>query len=441
MASTFSIYQEPWHACWLAATNRRLRQGKAESSLPDIDVCAVSEQMLKEHGPSSAQPLSLRIYGTLLKGMCILSSSKVLALYGDCERLVSRLAQSNYGNDGKALMLPNTKKTASRPFDLALNISTALEADSFDWTQRPLEYSTVELLAPEPEMTFQEPSLLEEANLIRDEVFPPLPAMLEVMPAGETTGLPQTQDTGSTQADANRMAASMPDVLDAPMGPSAAVQAEQAQEEPAMKRQKLAPTALLLRGRVYGFDAITQAEDGGGSIHRQYYGPAEAAALLFASVTTFERLGSLSRLMQSADKAATQNVFATVTGALANAEKSVGPGRIAPPASTSQGQAFLVGQDDHSVVPLEGVSAKLVGLGFADAVPYDEKSAQVGIEIRECLQNSKDLSASLEQLIPRQTTDKATAALTFASILTLATAGDIDISQSIPYGAIRILAK
>mmetsp|Transcript_4210 Transcript_4210/g.9175 ORF Transcript_4210/g.9175 Transcript_4210/m.9175 type:complete len:85 (+) Transcript_4210:594-848(+) len=77
----------------------------------------------------------------------------------------------------------------------------------------------------------------------------------------------------------------------------------------------------------------------------------------------------------------------------------------------------------------------------ADSIPYDEKSAQVSMEIQQFLRDSKDTVVSCDKLVPPHASDKAAAALTFASILTLATAGDLDVSQACPYGAILIKAR
>ena len=60
----FSIYQDLWHDCWVAATaNVRARKRQV-----DFDIHQRVARLLDTYGPQSEMPLTLRVYGTLLKG-------------------------------------------------------------------------------------------------------------------------------------------------------------------------------------------------------------------------------------------------------------------------------------------------------------------------------------------------------------------------------------
>jgi len=256
---------------------------------------------------------------------------------------------------------------------LDLNITTALEADSFDWTQRQLEYSSVQLLAPAVGTDLQ-PSILEDANIIRDEAFPPLPA-LATQNKADGTGEPihhielqaQMAKPEAEKTDGPRIEMNMADFLDAPVALIAPEEALQ----PATKRQKMTHTPLL-KGRVYGFDSITEVEEGTYSILRHYYGPADAAALLSPSVATFEHLGPLAHLIKELEKAESQSIAIPRIAGGGDADPADAPNGKGPqnmPVDPSQGELV--------VAPDAGPSGKLFGLSM---VVTSDKTARTPLE-------------------------------------------------------------
>eukprot|EP00446_Apocalathium_sp_SHHI-4_P072901 CAMPEP_0177547738 /NCGR_PEP_ID=MMETSP0369-20130122/64043_1 /TAXON_ID=447022 ORGANISM="Scrippsiella hangoei-like, Strain SHHI-4" /NCGR_SAMPLE_ID=MMETSP0369 /ASSEMBLY_ACC=CAM_ASM_000364 /LENGTH=137 /DNA_ID=CAMNT_0019032581 /DNA_START=1 /DNA_END=415 /DNA_ORIENTATION=- len=72
---------------------------------------------------------------------------------------------------------------------------------------------------------------------------------------------------------------------------------------------------------------------------------------------------------------------------------------------------------------------------FGEETMHDEKAAQVGEVLRNYLDASSDneRGCTLDQLLPPSATDKAIAAMTFHAILTLATAGHVQVEQLEPF--------
>eukprot|EP00930_Biecheleria_cincta_P017747 TRINITY_DN14006_c0_g1_i1.p1 TRINITY_DN14006_c0_g1~~TRINITY_DN14006_c0_g1_i1.p1 ORF type:complete len:579 (+),score=128.50 TRINITY_DN14006_c0_g1_i1:247-1737(+) len=95
---------------------------------------------------------------------------------------------------------------------------------------------------------------------------------------------------------------------------------------------------------------------------------------------------------------------------------------------------------------LQGGEAPLEDLAvdeMADAeAPYDLQTSQVGIIIRRFVQRREaeggDQDVLLDDLLPPGTTDRATAARTFGSLLALATGGDLRVRQSAPFSPIAV---
>jgi len=79
---------------------------------------------------------------------------------------------------------------------------------------------------------------------------------------------------------------------------------------------------------------------------------------------------------------------------------------------------------------------------FGEETMHDAKAAQVGEVLRNYLAASsdKERGCTLDQLLPPSATDKAIAAMTFHAILTLATAGHVQVEQHEPFSPVRIFA-
>jgi len=70
--------------------------------------------------------------------------------------------------------------------------------------------------------------------------------------------------------------------------------------------------------------------------------------------------------------------------------------------------------------------------------PYDLQTAQVGVVLRRFIERAGTEAVDLDDVIPPQVTEKATAARTFAALLVLCTGGDLRPVQTEPFGPITI---
>eukprot|EP00443_Scrippsiella_acuminata_P048445 CAMPEP_0115174222 /NCGR_PEP_ID=MMETSP0270-20121206/3726_1 /TAXON_ID=71861 /ORGANISM="Scrippsiella trochoidea, Strain CCMP3099" /LENGTH=185 /DNA_ID=CAMNT_0002587051 /DNA_START=49 /DNA_END=603 /DNA_ORIENTATION=- len=174
LATSFSIHQDLWHDCWVAATSAvRGRKAKVDFNIQQRVV-----RLLKDHGPETSVPLTLRVYGTMIKGFCVLNNERARTLHGDCERLVLAFSQQPFGDEGKTMRLPNGKRKQADALTLDLDVSKVQESEAFDWSQAPLEEGTLLQLLPQPEaavitapLVAPPPPLLMQADLL-DESFP-----------------------------------------------------------------------------------------------------------------------------------------------------------------------------------------------------------------------------------------------------------------------------
>ena len=72
----FDLYDDRWRDCWVAATSTaRLRKKQV-----DFDIQQRVVKLLQEFGPQTEKALTLRIYGTMLKGFCVISNERARCL-------------------------------------------------------------------------------------------------------------------------------------------------------------------------------------------------------------------------------------------------------------------------------------------------------------------------------------------------------------------------
>eukprot|EP00928_Gymnodinium_smaydae_P024836 TRINITY_DN19983_c0_g5_i1.p1 TRINITY_DN19983_c0_g5~~TRINITY_DN19983_c0_g5_i1.p1 ORF type:complete len:621 (+),score=151.76 TRINITY_DN19983_c0_g5_i1:173-1864(+) len=209
----FSIHQELWHEAWVAAT----ASVRGRRKLVDFCVRQRVARLLADHGPETDQPLTLRVYGTLLKGFCVVSNERARALLGDCERVVLQFSQQPYAEDSRGLKLPPSKRQRVDAYTLDLDLSKVQESEAFDWTQAPLEDGTLmqlrvgcepDLLLPLAEGASDEKaaagSLLDHAPLL-DEAFPPV--------AGTSAAAAGGAEEAGSASNAGVAAAAVPDAV------------------------------------------------------------------------------------------------------------------------------------------------------------------------------------------------------------------------------------
>lgn len=132
----FDLYDDRWRDCWIAATSvARLRKKQV-----DIDIQQRVARLLEDYGPQSEKPLTLRIYGTMIKGFCVINNERARALCCDCERVVFMFAQKPFAEGDNTIRLPNAKRPRMEAaLTLDLNLARVEASEAFDWTEVPLE--------------------------------------------------------------------------------------------------------------------------------------------------------------------------------------------------------------------------------------------------------------------------------------------------------------
>ncbi|CAE8608802.1 unnamed protein product, partial [Polarella glacialis] len=132
----FDLYDDRWRDCWVAATSTaRLRKKQV-----DLDIQQRVSRLLQDYGPQSDKPLTLRIYGTMIKGFCVINNERARALFCDCERVVLMFARQPFAEGDNKIRLPAAKRQRMEAaLTLDLDLSRVEASEAFDWTQAPLE--------------------------------------------------------------------------------------------------------------------------------------------------------------------------------------------------------------------------------------------------------------------------------------------------------------
>ena len=209
-----------------------------------------------------------RVYGTMIKGFCVINNDRARSLHADCERVVLLFAEQPYAEGLQLPKQPAAKRQRVDAFTLDLDLAKVQEAEAFDWTQAPLGDSLLVSLdanqlppdiramgamgamgatgAPAQE-PLQVPSLLEESGLL-DEVFP---ARVDAPPAAEAAlTLPEAPGV----LEAFRAADGPSELLGAGVSDS---EMQIQERKPKRRRVRFQP----LPGHVFGFDVETQMAD------------------------------------------------------------------------------------------------------------------------------------------------------------------------------------
>lgn len=523
----FDLYDERWRDCWLAATAAaRLRRKQV-----DLNIHNRVANLLEDYGPQSEKPLTLRIYGTMIKGFCVLNNERSRSLFSDCERLVIMFARQPFAGADSAVRLPAAKRPRMEvALTLGLDLARIEASEAFDWTQAPLEEGALlrlgggALVAP----GWGEAQLLPPSQLLEHGTGL---GFGEVSGAGgcglEAGWLPRLDvglgaDAGPEAAahaasggDAAGAQAAPMDVesqlavpngeeLEVPLGAPAAqwpaqARAEAAPGEAPAVGQVLAMAArrtrnlqpLIRPGSVYGFDDEPglspaeyerwQADDRELTLPRiRPRGYAEHLAALpeqqeyvgpgLRHLLDGPALGSPGFGLAAGSRGGLWAAGAGGGGGGGGGGGEVGGGEV--PMGQWQPEEQLQQQPEcmdivmapEVAAPL-GVQAGVAGLaeaavaaaaagggyhpdddagGFAwggGAEAQDQRTAEVGEIIRNCLANSTADTISFHELIPPSRSDRTTAACTFSAILALACAGDLGVFQDAPYSSIIITAS
>mmetsp|Transcript_19452 Transcript_19452/g.61078 ORF Transcript_19452/g.61078 Transcript_19452/m.61078 type:complete len:513 (-) Transcript_19452:58-1596(-) len=503
----FSIHQELWHDAWVAAT----ATARSRKRQVDLDVRQRVEKLLQDYGPTTERPLTLRVYGTMIKGFCVINNERARMLYADCERVVILFSHQGLAEDSKALKLPASKKPRVDALTLDLDLNRVRESETFDWTQAPLEEGTLlrlpeeQLAALPPVPGADEPSLLQQVALL-DEAFPPVDAPASgpidvVAEAARTAGtlalLTAAQEAAQGQFDLAAQA--MPDQALLPFEQVTVA------EEPPQKKRHRGPGKAPPPGHFLGYDNSTvlapEEYDAWQYDTSEFTRPlcemATHAALMPRAIS-FDHLGPLRSLL---DPCPEDLRMAVTNGDKLGLLRSIPGGRGAG-ATLPEVQELLAGEgmqpETLSAILAEPPEALPVprggifGGGLAasrpdpfhpyspeaplrstrgaleeiaevlrpqpheeppeDAdgefagkdLPYDVQTAKIGAVLRSSLERAgtegeaSTRGVTLDDIVPLQGTDRATAAKTFAAVLVLATAGELKVMQPMPYGPIAM---
>lgn len=499
----FSIYSELWQDAWIAATSAI----KSRKRQTDLSVKQRVERLLQDYGPDTARQLTLRVYGTMLKGFCVINNDRARSLFSDCERVVVLFAQQPFTEEAAGIKLPAAKRHRIDALTLDLDLAKVQDFEAFDWTQAPLGDEALlgltgtqeaELGAMQEPNLVLGPSLLEEAGLL-DEAFPGLDAPATAAAeaavlAGLSLEMGHEGQDGAMDVDFQA-----PLALGGWPQAAEAAGAEQLQVAAPKRRRILRLPKPPVPGVVFGFDEEAQLPAQDFEAQELEARCAQlglrrdptAFAELAAGDGPLERLGALRPLMdpplsdfkaarggaflpefivgRAAADAARRDFFddaaseapsfpPEIQGLLRDearpdmlgaifAEPPEGPAfrRVEMQVEESRGSRALRAGSVSELAevfgpsPLEDLSAAEVRAQDEEAA-YDLQTGQVAFIIRRCITNrgAADSPLTFAELLPANLTERATAARTFSSLLTLATAGDLSVMQSVPFGPIAI---
>eukprot|EP00930_Biecheleria_cincta_P073196 TRINITY_DN60511_c0_g1_i1.p1 TRINITY_DN60511_c0_g1~~TRINITY_DN60511_c0_g1_i1.p1 ORF type:complete len:493 (-),score=107.88 TRINITY_DN60511_c0_g1_i1:228-1706(-) len=482
----FDLYDDRWRDCWVAATSTaRLRKKQV-----DFDIQQRVAKLLQEFGPQTEKALTLRIYGTMLKGFCVINNERARCLFAEGERVVLMFARQPFDEGDNKVRLPAAKRhRMEAALTLELDLARVEAAEAFDWTQAPLEEGALLRLGGGQQL--QEAFLPSSLDLA-EQAMPQLldPRMCEVSARQDEGWLPKFGEgvgepvapLDAQHAEAQRLDIQMQDPV---MSQLAAMGAEQpqlgeqfpghpAEQQPgldlealahrAAKRQRSerAAAALLRPGLVYGFDqepmmTSRQYEEWQHDSNTLCRARMQAARYAEELEDDFERadhLGPRLRLLLDPTRFLREATLKKkhpvpdVQTLLGDGKADFGFDEVAPPlpeevAQADAGDALMaahIPDQEDSAFPhataSEDTTQMFVGLGSVEA--QDDRTAQVCDIIRSCMRTDGHGVLSFDHLVPPGQADRATAACTFASLLALATAGELTVQQAEPYASILI---
>lgn len=488
----FDLYDDRWRDCWVAATSTaRLRKKQV-----DFDIQQRVVKLLQEFGPQTEKALTLRIYGTMLKGFCVINNERARCLFADGERVVLMFARQPFAEGDNKIRLPAAKRQRMEAaLTLELDLARVEAAEAFDWTQAPLEEGALLRLGGGQQL--QEaflPSSLELAEQAMPQLLDPRSCEVAAgqvgadggwLPKfGEGVGEPAAPPDGQ-HAETARPDIQMQDPLMSQLATMGAEQGPQlgeqlpghpAEQQPgldlealakqAAKRQRSerAAAALLRPGLVYGFDQepmmtsrqYEEWQHDSNPLCRARLQAARYAEELEDDFQQADHLGPRLRLlldptprfmMEATSRK--KHPVPDVQNLLGDGKADVGFGDLAPAVpedfvdGSNAADVMMAAQmpdPEDSTFPhataSEDTSQMFAGLGNAEA--QDDRTAQVCDIVRSCLRTDGNGVLSFDHLVPPGQADRATAACTFASLLALATAGELSVEQAEPYASILI---
>jgi len=124
----FDLYDERWRDCWVAATSTA-RQRKKQV---DMDIQPRVQRLIEDHGPQTEKPLTLRVYGTMIKGFCVINNERARSLYFDSERVVLMFARQPFTEDHKIRLPAAKRQRMEAALTLDLDLARVEACEAFD---------------------------------------------------------------------------------------------------------------------------------------------------------------------------------------------------------------------------------------------------------------------------------------------------------------------
>lgn len=482
---SFDLYDERWRDCWLAATSTaRLRKKQV-----DIEIDQRVAKLLRDFGPQSENPLTLRIYGTMIKGFCVINNERARMLYCECERVVIMFARQPFAEGDNKIRLPAAKRQRMEAaLTLDLDLARVEASEAFDWTQAPLEEGSLlrlggiggqisDTLLPSIELLAQ----ADAVGVMPELLDPAFAGDIANASAGYDAGwLPKGAFDAPVERKPEKAEAELLDPVmtqlammglepEGQSGMQLGPNHEDTKQSAALalkrKRHERAAAALLRPGMVYGFDAEPMMSatdydawqhDSTGLVKPRLRAP-EYAQELQIEVVKADHLGPrLRALIDPPDgvflnakssgvdwQMPVQSLLGTVADVAMDGQCIPNAFNEAPVASSELKalETILVGGGEGVVYDGLHLNAADGQFGFApagDAEVQDDRTAEVGEIIKGCLRKDAGESTAFDYLVPPGSSDRATAACTFAALLALASAGELLVQQSAPFAQILI---
>lgn len=498
MYIAFNIYSDLWNDCWVAATAPPRARRRRPAT---FNVAQRMGLLLHEHGPHSEQPLTMRIYGTMLKGFSTINNDRVRILLGQCERLVITFVDQPFLQ--KAQMTQLTPPKVHRPHKTTLDISMeSFELEHGDWGKIFLEEGAMLDMGaefegetiPMTESHFIQPStsLLEEMALL-DESFPAVSGTLDAAKLGlgvETT-LPEPSMAEPFIPEPSMPEPTMPEpsILEptTPEAPCAGtiplpMDTTTLPAAPPMPKQRRVPHRGIRYpppGHVYGFDSTTQVSmdefdrwqhDDEQLIRQQQNTPAYASQfsdLHWRPDRTLE-LATVFAPPEEQIDSAMHEVHVGVSPPAQSGVPSPPPAAVPSRVEFFETQMRPAEEEARPAVPSSIFAEFPTGAELPPPempqipprpfhqfvpeapLPVGQQPTGEATELASHLQAAELLAAirsftpqpeamiTLDDVLPSLSTTRSTAARAFAALLALGSAGDVRLEQLTSYGPIRI---
>ena len=427
----------------------------------DMDIQHRVQRLIEDHGPQTDKPLTLRVYGTMIKGFCVINNERARALYLDSERVVLMFARQPFTEDHK-IRLPTAKRQRiEAAVTLDLDLARVEACEAFDWTQAPLEQGAFLQLGEK--MTEEMLPSMELDSAMMPQLLDP--SACEVSHAQKTDGwLPRFLEAkevndkleganGQNDPDCRIVAIEGPKEvrnLEDPIVAGIGIDLETLAMEASKRRARAGN--FLCPGLVLGFDetATLQTDDSAETLRarsttqsyhemmEEDYQPVDHIGpnlrlLVDPHSTLFQEVGIgmvLSEVpqMQSLLSGGSHNVHEDGP-CLAEADMKDASAAEAAAMDSFLGDVvmqtdFLPPFQEHA--PNSGVEVQ------------DDRTAEVGDIIRKCLRSEANGVISFDTIMRPGQAERATAALTFAALLALASAGELAVQQAEPFSSILL---